>query len=133
MTKAFAAAAADVGIMPLRLAELIRRAPGMIPLTDIHRLYRSVKTLSHKDQLRRAEKMIGAPDYLRTMFERSIEQFQNYSNVGQPFHPPRAPDSARLIGAAGMAESRSLRRIALINAVFGRGLEMQPHGVFEDA
>jgi hypothetical protein len=71
----------------------------VIPLTDMHRLYRSVKNLPQEAQLRRAEKMISAPDYLRTCFERSIDQFGTYSNVSQPFHPQRAPVYAQLIGA----------------------------------
>jgi hypothetical protein len=72
----------------------------MIPLTDMRLLYRSLKNLPQEAQLRRAEKMISAPDYLRTLFERSIDQFEPYSNVSQPFHPPRVPVRPRRDGGA---------------------------------
>lgn len=57
-----------------------------IPLTDMHRLFRSVSMLPHHDQLQCAERLAARPGRLRVCFERSVVQFEPYSNIDQPFH-----------------------------------------------
>src|SRR5262245_36718224 len=71
-----------------------------IPLTDIHRPFRSVSKLPHHDQLRCAERLIAKPGGLSDCVERSVEQFKLYSNIDQPFHPGiRKATDLRPIGA----------------------------------
>jgi hypothetical protein len=71
-----------------------------IPLTDMHRFFRSVRKLPHHDQFKCAERLVARPGRLRACFERSIEQFEPYSNIDQPFHPGirKAAANVRPIG-----------------------------------
>lgn len=72
----------------------------MIPLTDMHRFFRSVSELPHHDQQQWAERLVAYPGRLRACFERSVEQFEPYSNIDQPFHPgTRKVADVRPIGA----------------------------------
>jgi hypothetical protein len=88
-------------IMAFEVSQLLGMQEISIPLTDMHRLFRSVSKLPHQDQLQCAERLIARPDRLRACFERSVEQFEPYSNIDQPFHPGirKAAEDVRPIGA----------------------------------
>ena len=71
-----------------------------IPLTEMHLLFRSVTTLPQREQAQRAEQLLAQPGHLRACFERSVEQFEPYSNIDQPFHPgTKKPADLGPIGA----------------------------------
>jgi hypothetical protein len=78
-----------------------------IPVTPILRLYREMRRMSQAQRLRRAYELAERPDELLTCVRDSIEQFNRYDNIDEPFCPthttltaPAAIFTGRTLAAA---------------------------------
>jgi hypothetical protein len=60
-----------------------------IPVTDILRLYRRLRTAPQRKRLDQAEKFVADPGQLAKCFADSVTKFGPYDNVDHPFYPKR--------------------------------------------